>query len=183
MRHNKCKAANRKSESRKLVFFYFLLLSSYFLLLSSCGYHMVGSRLLSFDSIHITHVDNKTYEPKLEEKLHNALSEEFVTQGIKAGGASSDVTLEAVITRFELSAIGTIDASVREQEIIMFVDVRIIDSGDVTEFKSIGSPIKITFETAGTVPQAVDQRDRASIKASREIARDIVSRIIINYAK
>lgn len=166
------------------IVFYFVLLTSYFsLLMSSCGYHMVGSRLLSFNSIHIKHVSNMTYEPRLEEKLHTALSEEFVTQGIKAGGVSSDVALEAVITRFELGAIGTIDASVREQEIIMFVDVRIIDNEDVIEFRSIGSPIKITFETTGTVLQAVDQRDRASNKASREIARDIVSRIIIHYAK
>ena len=65
----------------------------------------------------------------------------------------------------------------------MLVDIRVIDRDDVIEFKSMGSPILITFQTTGTVPQTVDLRDRATIKASREIARDIVGRIIMNYAK
>jgi hypothetical protein len=144
---------------------------------------MVGSRFLPFDSINIRHIDNKTYEPRLEEKLHNALSEEFINQGIKAEDVSADITLEARITRFELGAIGAVDESVREQEIIMLVDIKVMDKDDVIEFKSMGSPILITFQTTGTVPQAVDLRDRATIKASREIARDIVGRIIMNYAK
>ncbi len=163
--------------------FNFLLLTSLFMLVSSCGYHMVGSRFLPFDSINIRHIDNRTYEPRLEEKLHNALSAEFISQGIKAEGPSADITLEASITRFELGAIGAVDESVREQEIIMLVDIKVIDKDDVIEFKSMGSPILITFQTTGTVPQTVDLRDRATIKASREIARDIVGRIIMNYAK
>ena len=163
--------------------FNFLLLTSLFILVSSCGYHMVGSRFLPFDSINIRHIDNRTYEPRLEEKLHNALSEEFISQGIKAEGVSADITLEASITRFELGAIGAVDESVREQEIIMLVDIKVMDKEDVIEFKSMGSPILITFQTTGTVPQTVDLRDRATIKASREIARDIVGRIIMNYAK
>jgi len=163
--------------------FNFLLLTSLFILVSSCGYHMVGSRFLPFDSINIRHIDNRTYEPRLEEKLHNALSEEFINQGIKAEGVSADITLEASITRFELGAIGAVDESVREQEIIMLVDIKVMDKEDVIEFKSMGSPILITFQTTGTVPQTVDLRDRATIKASREIARDIVGRIIMNYAK
>ncbi len=65
----------------------------------------------------------------------------------------------------------------------MLVDIRLLDKGNVIEFMSMGSPILITFQTTGTVPQTVDLRNRATIKASREIARDIVSRIIMNYAK
>ena len=183
MRNKKLKKENRKYGRSMLVVFNFLLLTSLFILVSSCGYHMVGSRFLPFDSINIKHVDNRTYEPRLEEKLHNALSEEFINQGIKAEGPSGDIILEAVITRFELGAIGAIDESVREQEIIMLVDIKVIDKDEVIEFKSMGSPILITFQTTGTVPQTVDLRNRATIKASREIARDIVGRIIMNYAK
>jgi len=144
---------------------------------------MVGSRFLPFDSINIKHVDNRTYEPRLEDKLHNALSEEFINQGIKVEGPSADITLEAAITRYELGAIGVVDESIREQEIIMLVDIKVIDKGNVIEFKSMGSPILITFQTTGTVPQTIVLEDRATIKASREIAKDVVSRIIINYAK
>ncbi len=183
MRSEKWKMGNWQCGSRKTVAFNFILLCSMFLLLSSCGYNMVGSRFLPFDSINIKHIDNRTYEPRLEEKLHNALSEEFINQGIKAEGPSADITLDVVITRFELGAIGAVDESVREQQIIMLVDIKVIDKDDVIEFNSMGSPVLITFQTTGTVLQTVDLRDRATIKASREIAKDIVSRIIMNYAK
>ena len=177
------KTAGRKGYDRYFITCNLLLVTCYVLLFSSCGYHMVGSSFLPFDSINIKHIDNRTYEPRLEEKLHNALSEEFINQGIKTEGPSADIALEATITRFELGAIGAVDESVREQEIIMFVDIKVMDKGDVIQFKSIGSPVLITFQTTGTVSQTVDLRDRATIKASREIAKDIVSRIIMNYAK
>ena len=177
------KRENSKCCIKKTGVFYLLLVTCYLLLLSSCGYHMVGSRFLPFDSIYIKHIDNRTYEPRLEEKLHNALSEEFINQGIKAEGPSADITLDVAITRFELGAIGAVDESVREQQIIMLVDIKVIDKGDVIEYHSMGSPVPITFQTTGTVPQTVDLRDRATIKASKEIAKDIVSRIIMNYAK
>ena len=183
MRRLKCEKGDINRKSRKLFVVNFLLLTSLFILVSSCGYHMVGSRFLPFDSINIKHVDNRTYEPRLEDKLHNALSEEFINQGIKVEGPSADITLEAAITRFELGAIGVVDESIREQEIIMLVDIKVIDKGNVIEFKSMGSPILITFQTTGTVPQTIFLEDRATIKASREIAKDVVSRIIINYAK
>ena len=177
------KRENSKCCVRKSGIFYLLLMTFYSLLFNACGYLMVGSSFLTFDSINIKHIDNRTYEPRLEEKLHNALSEEFINHGIRADGPAADITLEAVITRFELGAIGAVDERVREQEIIMLVDIKVIDKDDVIEFKSMGSPIMITFQTTGTVSQTVDRRDRATIKASREIAKDIVSRIIMNYAK
>jgi len=183
MKRKTWKTGNKKCDRRNVVVVKFLLLTSYLLLLSSCGYHMVGSRFLPFDSIYIKHIDNRTYEPRLEEKLHNALSEEFINQGIKAEGPSADITLDVAITRFELGAIGAVDESVREQQIIMLVDIKVIDKDNVIEYHSMGSPVLITFQTTGTVPQTVDLRDRATVKASKEIAKDIVSRIIMNYAK
>ena len=48
---------------------------------SSCGYRFIGSQSLPFDAITIKPVRNNTYEPKLEEKMHDALSIEFIHQG------------------------------------------------------------------------------------------------------
>lgn len=162
--------------------FYFLILAS-LLLISSCGYHMVGSRSLPFDSITIKPVQNRTYEPGLEERLHYALSKEFIAQGIKVLAAGGDLDLEATITSFHLRTIAAVDERVKEQAIVMMADIRVIDDGRVTEFKRMGSPIKITFQSTGTVSETVAEKERAIEKACTEIAKEIVGRIIVKYAK
>jgi len=153
------------------------------LFISSCGYRVVGSSLLPFDSLNIKHIENKTYEPRLEESLHSALSKEFINQGIKVNKANADVALEVTVTSFTLGMIGAVDDAIKEHELIMTVDIRIVDKGKVTEFKSMRSPIKITFQAIGSVSDAVVQKDRAIDKASSEIAKEIVGRIILKYAE
>jgi outer membrane lipopolysaccharide assembly protein LptE/RlpB len=174
---------NKKFEKMKPVIIYFLFLTSLFLLLISCGYHMTGSKLLPFNSVTIRPVQNKTYEPRLEERLHNALSDEFIDQGIEVKTSGGDVELQAAITSFQLGAIGAVDETVKEQEIIMRVDIKLTDKDRVTEFKRMRSPIKITFESVGNVSQSVANKERATDKASREIAREIIGKIIMRYAK
>lgn len=163
--------------------FYFLFLTSYFLLLTSCGYQLIGSKSMPFNSATIKPVKNKTYEPHLEEKLHNAISTEFVVQGINVMTSGGDIELEATVTTFELSTIASIEEKVQEQAVTMRVDIRITDKGKITEFTSIESPIRITFQSTGSVIDAVVQKEKAINKACTEIAREIISKIIIMYAK
>ena len=153
------------------------------LTLSSCGYHIIGSRLLPFNSITIKQVQNKTYEPRLEEKLHNALSKEFINQGIEVKRAGGDVEMEATVNIFELGAIGAVDNIIKEQSMIMRVNIKLVDQGQVTEFKNMESPIEITFQTTGTVAASVALKEQAAEKACNEIAKEIVGRIILKYAK
>ncbi len=161
----------------------FLFLTSYFSLLISCGYHMTGSKLLPFNSITIRPVQNKTYEPRLEERLHNALSNEFINQGIEVKISGGDVDLQATVTSFQLGAVGAVDETVKEQEIIMQVDVKLTDKDRVTYLKTMQSPIKITFESVGGVSDSIANKELSTDKASREIAREIIGLIIMRYAK
>lgn len=177
MKNNKTGSENRASRYLQVVI---LVLA---LLISSCGYRMVGSSLLPFESIKIKHVRNETYEPRLEDRLHSALSKEFINQGIAVNSPGAEVMLEATVINFELGAIGAIDDIIKEQELIMDADIRIHDNGKVTEFKGIQSPIKITFQTTGTVSDSVAQKETAIDKACSEIAKEIVGRIILQYAK
>lgn len=173
---------NAKWKIRKFTLFYFLILISCFLLVS-CGYRIVGSRFLPFNSITIKPVKNNTYEPKLEERMHTALSYEFINQGIEVKPGGGDYDLETTITRFALGALAAVDETVKEQEVLMHVDLKLIGDGKVTEFKSIVSPIKITFQSTGTVTESVIHKETALDKACREIAKEMVSMIIIEYAK
>ena len=97
--------------------------------------------------------------------------------------SEGNAELQTTVTVFQLGAVGAIDETVKEQELIMQVDIKLIDKGSVTEFKAMQSPIKITFESAGTVSESIANKEKATDKASREIAREVVSRIIMRYAK
>jgi len=151
--------------------------------LTSCGYRVIGSQPLPFNSVTIKPVQNLTYEPGLEERLHNALSTEFINQGIEIKAGGGDVELQATVRTFLLGAIAAIDEIVKEQRIIMLVDIKMIDNERVMEFASMESPIKITFQSTGTVSDSAAQKEMATDKACREIAKEIVSKIIIRYAK
>lgn len=153
------------------------------ILVSSCGYRFIGSGSLPFDSITIKPVRNNTYEPKLEDRMHMALSNEFINQGMEVRAAGTDAVLETTIITFALGAVAAVDETVKEQEIIMNVDLRLLSSGKITEFNSLSSPIKITFQSTGTVKESVARKEAAADKACREIAKEIVSKIIIEYAK
>ncbi|MEW6600915.1 MAG: LPS assembly lipoprotein LptE [Nitrospirota bacterium] len=152
-------------------------------LVSSCGYRLIGSRSLPFDSITIRPVINTTYEPKLEERMHTALSIEFINQGIEVTASGSDAVIETTITTFALGAVAAVDETIKEQEIIMYVNLKLTSGGKTTEFNSMSSPIKITFQSTGTVSESVAHKAAAADKACREIAKEIVSKIIIEYAK
>jgi hypothetical protein len=47
----------------------------------------------------------------------------------------------------------------------------------------MSSPIKITFESAGSVAESVANKEQLTDKASREIARELIGQIIMRYAK
>jgi len=170
-------------KSNYLKIFRCLFIAIVTLLVTSCGYHIIGSRSLPFQSITIKPVQNKTYEPGLEERLHNALSNEFINQGIGVNTSGDDVVLETTITLFQLGAVGAVDEIVKEQELVMRADIKIAENGTVVEFKNTTSPIKVTFQSTGTVSESVSEKERATDKACKEIANEVVSRIILNYAK
>ncbi|MBI5195967.1 MAG: hypothetical protein HZA10_06565 [Nitrospirae bacterium] len=151
--------------------------------LTSCGYHLIGSSTLPFDSVTIKPVKNKTYEPRLEERLHNALAKEFIAQGINVKTEKGDIEIEATVTAFELNTIATLDEKAQEQAIIMKVDIKITDKGKVTEFASIESPLRITFQSSGSVSQAVVHKEKTVDKACAEIAKEIIGKTVIKYAK
>ena len=180
----KVKSLKLKVQSFKILL-YLLLFTIHCSLftVSGCGYQLIGSRTMPFGSVTIHPVMNKTYEPRLEDRLHSAFSMEFIAQGINVKHSGGDIGLETAVTAFELSAFAAIGDKVQEQEITMKVDIKITEKGKITELKSIQSPIKITFQSAGTLTNTGVEKEKAIEKACTEIAREIISKIIIMYAK
>lgn len=180
MRNSKLQFKNKKF----LNFAFCILHFAFFL--TSCGYHMVGSTSLPFHTVVIKQVLNKTYEPQLEDVLHDALSREFISQGINVTSrstADNGAILETVISAFSVNTIAASDDKVKEQAVVMYVDFRLTDDKRVMEFRSVSSPINITFQATGSVTDSVVEKQKAVERASAEIAKELVSRIILIYAK
>lgn len=154
-----------------------------FVSLSSCGYRLAGSKHLPFDSVTIQPVVNATFEPLLEDRLHRNLSRAFIRQGLDVLVSGGGMTVEATITDFELRAIGAVDERVKEEMILMTVDIRMIENGHVTDIRGMSSPITVSFQSEGSVSEAVSRKESAIEKVCAEIATEFVSRVIIGYAK
>ena len=50
--------------------------------LSGCGYTLQGRDTLPFTSVKIGRIENRTFEPKLEDKFQKALADELIRNGI-----------------------------------------------------------------------------------------------------
>ncbi len=156
------------------------------LILYGCGYHMVGSSSIPFDTIVVLPVQNKTQEPLLEDVMHRALSSGFISQGIRVtstGDRDRRARLETVIRSFSVNTVAASDDKVKEQSVVMEVDFRLIEGERVMEFTSVKSPIAITFQATGSVTEAVIEKQRAIERAAEEIAKELVSRIALRYAE
>lgn len=143
-----------------------------------CGYSIHGRASLPFDSIQIGKIENVTLEPKLQDLLHKALTDEFLKQGI-AVSPNAGYKLSATISQFELRILSEKADIATEYEVDTKADFKVIDpSGNIKEFKKIGSPFIISFSGSGQLNELIASKELASERAMRDIAMEIVGVLI-----
>jgi len=158
-----------------------LILSAISCLLSpvfGCGYTLHGKASLPFQAIHIGIIENRTVEPKLQDKLYKALTDEFLKQGI-AVYHGADHQIEGRIDQFELRILSETSDVATEYEVIMKGNFTITDSsGHSKEIKDIGSPFIISFSGSGHLTELLAVKELASDRAVRDMASEIVATLI-----
>jgi hypothetical protein len=66
-----------------------------------------------------------------------------------------------------------------EYEVIIKADFKVIDSsGNIKEFKNIGSPFIISFSGSGPLDELIASKELASEKAIKDMAMEIVAVLI-----
>lgn len=161
-------------------FSFSLLFTVYCLLLTACGcgYTIHGRASLPFDSIQIEKIENKTFEPKLQDKLYAALTEEFLKQGI-AIQPGADYKLYGTIHQFDLNVLSSREDIAVEYEVVIKGDFRLVEPSEkVKDFKNIGSPFTVSFSGSGKLSDMIALKELASEKAMRDMAMEIVAIII-----
>ncbi|MEW6214525.1 MAG: LptE family protein [Nitrospirota bacterium] len=151
----------------------------YALCLIGCGYTIHSKTSLSFDSIQIGKIENRTFEPKLQDRLHKALTEEFLKHGISIH-QNADYKISGIIHLFELRVLSEKEGSAAEYEVTIKGDFRLVEpTGDIKEFKNIGSPFIVSFPCTGLMEDMIAFKELASERAIRDMAMEIVG--ILSY--
>lgn len=148
------------------------------LLAGGCGYTLQSRATLPFQEVELGRIENMTHEPKLEDRLARALAQVFPEYGIDLSPGARH-RIEADITGFELIALSEKSLYVAEYQVRATTAVRIIDreAGTVTTVKSSG-PFVTYFRSTGGIESVLAGKERASEHAMRDIAQDIIQRVI-----
>lgn len=160
---------------KTLTFLTVFICSTY---LSSCGYSIHRHSELPFYEIAVGHIENKTFEPKLQDKLHRALTEEFLKQGIRVKNRA-DLKLTGIIHTFTMTSLSEKEGITVEYRVDVQADFRLVeDNGTVREFNKIASPFIVSFKGAEDFGVLLANRDRAEEEAVKDIAMQVVGALI-----
>jgi hypothetical protein len=137
-----------------------------------------GKASLPFDSIQIGSIENTTVEPKLQDKLYQLLTEELLKHGIRVS-PDADHTLNGTINMFDLRILSEKKGVATEYEVVIGGDFQLImPSGDILELERIRSPFIVSFKSQELLEDVIANKERASEKALRDMAFEIVGNII-----
>jgi hypothetical protein len=154
----------------------FILISA--IMLPGCGYNLYRQSQLPFTEIEIGRIENRTFEPKLQDKLHAALSEEFMKNGILVSpGAGTKIS--AVVYAFEMTVLSEKQDFTTEYRVDIHADFVIEDSNKKkTEHKDISSPFIVSFTTPDDLGRLLGIKELAEKKALEDTAMRVVGALI-----
>ena len=167
----------KKSITKKLCCFSLIMLISLFFL-NSCGYSIHRYSQLPFKEIKIGLIENKTLEPKLQDKLHKALTEEFLKQGIMLE-PEADLKLTVIIHKFSLEGLSEKNGITVEYRAIINADFMLTDEkGETKHIKNISSPFIVAMTGSSDFGSLIANKDLAETKAMQDVAMEIVGALI-----
>ncbi|MBE0427471.1 MAG: hypothetical protein IBX72_12615 [Nitrospirae bacterium] len=168
---------------KKIQFLVLSLFTFHFSLfaLFGCGYSLHSKASLHFREIQIGAIENRTYESKIQDRLYEALTEEFLKQGVKVHPGAF-YKLSGTINKFELRILSEKKGVATEYEVIIQGDFKFTDpSGNIKELKNIGSPFIASFSAPGPLEELIAFKELTSERAVRDMAMEIVANLIYSF--
>lgn len=148
------------------------------LLLSGCGYSVYRQSALPFKEIQIGMIENKTLEPKLQDKLHTALTEEFMKNGIRVK-PYADTKISAVVNAFDMTILSEKQEITIEYRVVINADFVVVDKdGRKKELKNIDSPFIVSFAASEDLATLLAKKELVEERAMKDVAMRIVGALI-----
>ena len=142
-----------------------------------CGYKIQGKADLPFSSISISKIVNRTYEPRLEDRMQIALVDELMKSGFLIDG-NSGYRIEGSLTTFELKTLSEKAGVAVEYEVTVRGDFRLVDpSGKARQLRTHGVFI-VSFPSTDSLQSVVALKEKATEKALRDLSTEIIASII-----
>jgi outer membrane lipopolysaccharide assembly protein LptE/RlpB len=141
---------------------------------SGCGYSIHPQSALPAKEVEIGLIENMTVEPKLQDKLQKALTEEFMKQGIRVSrGAEYRIT--GVVNSFDLVSLSEKGGVTVEYRVAVSAEFRLFDRGGrVLMTKITSSPFIVSVTDQGDLGNLLAVKDTAEERAMADIAMEIV---------
>lgn len=142
-----------------------------------CGYTIQGKANLPFQTIAINKIVNKTFEPKLEDRMQIALVNELMVEGF-AIDSSSGYKINGAITQFELRTLSEKSGVATEYEVIIKGDFKLTDpSGKTKELRNHGVFI-VSLSSSEQLQTVIAQKELATVRALQDLSSEIVASIM-----
>lgn len=148
------------------------------LCLFGCGYSLQNKATLPFQAIQIGKIENVTIEPKIQDMLYRALTDEFLKHGVVVN-RDAGYKLSGKINHFELLILSEKSDIATEYEVVIKGNFTLTDpSGKIKELKNTGSPFIVSFTGPGPLNDLIASKEKASEKAMKDMAMEIVGIIL-----
>lgn len=158
------------------LFLLFTIHSSLFTL-SGCGYTLQGRDTLPFSSVKIGRIENRTFEPKLEDKFQKALADELIRNGIMISKSATHV-VSGTINEFSLRPLSEKEGVASEYEVIIKARFFLTSpDGKVKELRNTGV-FTVSFSGSGNIENIVAAKEQAAETAMRNLASEIRAGIV-----
>jgi len=145
--------------------------------LAGCGYKIYGRADLPFRSIAINKIVNKTFEPRLEDRMQVALVDELMKSGFVIDSASG-YRIDGNLTTFELKALSVQSGVAVEYEVSVRGDFTLTDpSGKKRPLRNHGVFI-VSFPSTDALQGVIALKEQATETALRDLSIEIIASII-----
>jgi hypothetical protein len=161
-----------------------LLFTAYCLLSPGCGYTLLTKAELPIDTVAIGKIENKTLEPKLQDKLSRVLAETFSEYGFIAS-SSARYKVEVDIYEFKLEALYERELVATEYQVIIKAHFKLIDtqSNKIIPLEGVDSPFVTSFGSTGKLENVMAQKELSISNALKNLSEELVRRIIYKFPK
>lgn len=144
---------------------------------TGCGYTLYGKADLPFPSIAISKIVNKTFEPKLEDRMQVALVDELMKSGFQID-AHSGYRILGSMTNFQLTPLSTSAGVAVEYEVKVMGDFTLVDpSGKTRPLRNHGVFI-VSFPSTAALNGVIALKEQATETALRDLSIEIIASIM-----
>jgi len=159
------------------LFLSLLILNFSFFTLMGCGYTLQGRDTLPFTSVKIGKIENKTFEPKLEDRFQKALADELIRNGIMISNTAAHI-VSGTIKDFSIRPIIEKEGVATEYEVIIKADFFLTHpDGKITSLRN-RVIFTVTFSAPGNIENIVAAKEQAAEAAMRNLASEIRAGIV-----